>query len=65
MLHVDDPEQALRTLKRVRQHCQTRVVQLSTCRVCGEDQREFERAVTLLKDLEQQLESHHVQILDR
>jgi hypothetical protein len=48
-------------LRRARQLCQTRVVQLTTCRVCGENQAELEQAVKLLKDLERQLEVQDVQ----
>lgn len=63
-LLVGDVDEALRLIRRVRQTCQTRAVQLATCRVCGADQAEFEQAVKLLKDFEQQLEKgNDIQVL--
>lgn len=61
VLIVDNPAATLTALRRARQQCQTRMVQLATCRVCGAEQAEFEQAVKLLKDLEAQLEVTDVQ----
>lgn len=63
-LLINDIDKALRLIRRVRQTCQTRVIQLATCRVCGADQAEFEAAVKLLKDFEHQLEKENdIQVL--
>ena len=44
-LLVDNPTDTLAAVRRARQQCQTRMVQLASCRVCGAEQAEFEQAV--------------------
>lgn len=61
ILEITESDKMLAAVRRARQQCQVRMVQLSQCRVCGAEQAEFEEAVQQLHQLERQLEGNHVQ----
>lgn len=57
MITLDIPvEEAREALQLARAQLTIRVVQLSTCRVCGADLQKFERALGTVRDILKQLE---------
>ena len=48
---IDPTPELLEALKLAKAQCVIRVVQLSHCRVCGDDQARFERTVQQLDQL--------------
>lgn len=53
---IEPTPELLEALKLAKAQCVIRVVQLSHCRVCGDDQARFDRAVQQLDQLIHQLE---------
>ena len=60
---IEFEQNLLTALRTAKAQCLVRVVQLSNCRVCGEDQRRFEETVEQITELINQLETRHVQTI--
>lgn len=58
---IEPTPELIEALKLAKAQCVIRVVQLSHCRVCGDDQARFDRATKQLDQLINQLETSHVQ----
>lgn len=53
---IEPTPELLVALKTARAQCLIRVTQLASCRVCGDDQARFDRAVKQLEQLINELE---------
>ena len=56
---VEPTPELLDALRLAKAQCLIRVTQLASCRVCGDDQRRFDKAVQQLNQLIKDLEGHH------